>query len=67
MGYISASQILNLVSENSNDSLVINKSAVVNQSVFFDNIRDFNPNSEINKSIITEIKKWRYRFVRFQK
>ena len=51
IGYISAGELLNLVTVESENGT----SSKINQSVFFDNIRDFNPKSEINKSIIEQL------------
>lgn len=51
IGYIPAKELLNLVTVSSGSD----SAARVNQSVFFDNVRDFNPQSDINKSIISEI------------
>jgi hypothetical protein len=51
VGYIAADQLLRLVTRQSNDGA----NARMNPSVFFDNIRDFNPNSKINQGIITEL------------
>lgn len=51
IGYIDARELLNLVIVGSEDG----SSDRINQSVFFDNIRDFNPKSDINKSIIEQI------------
>ena len=51
IGYISADQILEIAlsEEDSNgDRHII-------RSVFYDNVRDFNPDSDINKAIITEL------------
>lgn len=47
IGYISANELLNLVTVKSLDE----ENDRINQSVFFDNIRDFNPCSDINLSI----------------
>ncbi|MFT5322935.1 MAG: hypothetical protein ACI8P0_000780 [Planctomycetaceae bacterium] len=49
IGFVAAAQIMNLVTTGSatNERL--------NSSVFFDNIRDFNPNSEINKEITRQL------------
>ncbi|YCM46418.1 AIPR family protein [Verrucomicrobiaceae bacterium 227] len=49
IGYIDASQIVRLVTGAGN-------SERINRTVFFDNVRDFNPNSKINKSILQELK-----------
>jgi len=52
IGYISADQILEIAlsEEDSNGERHIIR------SVFYDNVRDFNPESDINKSIITELR-----------
>lgn len=43
IGYIDASEIINLVKNKNSDT--------INKSVFYENIRDFNPNTDINKRI----------------
>ncbi|MBS7689989.1 AIPR family protein [Pseudomonas lalucatii] len=51
IGYISADQILEIAlsdADSNGDQHII-------RSVFYDNVRDFNPESDINKSIITEL------------
>ncbi|MDE7549060.1 AIPR family protein [Acetobacter fabarum] len=50
IGYISADQIVKLsTTEDSKGNFLINR------SLFYDNVRDFNPDSEINKNILSEI------------
>lgn len=51
IGYITANELLNLVTVSAGDG----PGRRINQSVFFDNIRDFNPQSEINTSIIKQV------------
>ena len=51
IGYIAATELLNLVTANTDNGSGVR----MNQSVFFDNIRDFNPGSDINKSIIKQL------------
>lgn len=48
IGYIPAAEVLKLVSNYDENGEIVD----INNSVFFDNIRDFNPDSGINKSII---------------
>ena len=53
IGYISADQVLEMAlgePDSSGNRHII-------RSVFYDNVRDFNPQSEINKSIINELRK----------
>ena len=51
IGYVSADQILELALGEPDGS----GDRHINRSVFYDNVRDFNPDSEINKSILAEI------------
>jgi hypothetical protein len=51
IGYITANELLNLVLVQSTNE----EKTRINQSVFFDNIRDFNPKSDINQSIIDQL------------
>ncbi|XAW88191.1 AIPR family protein [Vibrio sp. CDRSL-10 TSBA] len=52
IGYIPASEILEIaLGEEDQEGF-----RHINRSLFYDNVRDFNPDSEINKSIISEIK-----------
>lgn len=51
IGYVSADQILNMVMSEP-DSVGVRH---INRTLFYDNVRDFNPVSEINKSILSEI------------
>jgi hypothetical protein len=50
IGYIDAKELLKLAT----GSEPGDEDVTINQSVFFDNVRDFNPDSEINKSIMKE-------------
>ena len=51
IGYVPASEILAIAfGEPDQDGL-----RQINKSLFYDNVRDFNPESEINKSIISEL------------
>ncbi|MEZ8312936.1 AIPR family protein [Vibrio splendidus] len=51
IGYVPASEILEIaLGEADQDGL-----RHINRSLFYDNVRDFNPDSEINKSIISEL------------
>ncbi|SJK83738.1 AIPR family protein [Halomonas elongata] len=51
IGYVSASEILEIaLGEEDQEG-----TRHVNRALFYDNVRDFNPNSEINKSIIYEL------------
>ncbi|MDN3558137.1 AIPR family protein [Halomonas maura] len=52
LGFVSAEQLVRIATIASNDS----STRRINKAVFFDNIRDFNPNSPINKSILNEVK-----------
>lgn len=52
IGYVAASEILEICLGEKDQEGVRH----VNRSLFYDNVRDFNPNSEINKTIISEIK-----------
>ncbi len=47
LGYLAASELLKIVSLYDED----NEISGINKSVFFDNIRDYNPTSKINKEI----------------
>ncbi|MBG6143584.1 hypothetical protein IWQ51_001707 [Labrenzia sp. EL_142] len=51
IGYVTADQVLEL-SLGEPDIL---DNRYVNRAIFYDNVRDFNPNSEINKSILSEL------------
>lgn len=51
IGYITADQLLEIVLTEPDADGVRH----VNRSVFYDNVRDFNPESEINKSIVGEL------------
>jgi AIPR protein len=51
IGYLKADQLLQLATSPTEQG-----GQQINPSVFFDNVRDFNPDSKINKSIIAEIK-----------
>ncbi|PQJ63730.1 hypothetical protein BTO10_02635 [Vibrio chagasii] len=52
IGYVPASEILEIaLGEEDQDGV-----RHINRSIFYDNVRDFNPDSEINKSIISELK-----------
>lgn len=52
MGYIQADNLLEIVlSPNDGDG-----NRIVNRAVFYDNVRDFNPDSEINNAIAADIK-----------
>jgi hypothetical protein len=56
IGYVTADQILEMAlgsPDNHGDRHV-------NRSLFYDNVRDFNPDSEINKSILSELNKGDY-------
>lgn len=50
IGYVRADQLMQLATSSSDDG-----SVRVDPSVFYDNVRDFNPDSRINKQIIAEI------------
>ena len=51
IGYVPASEILGIVlGEEDNEG-----NRHINKSLFYDNVRDFNPESDINKAIIAEI------------
>lgn len=52
IGYISAEELIKLVSHRGEDGSVLG----LNKSVFFDNIRDYNPSSKINKEIISSLR-----------
>jgi len=47
IGYLTADQLLNIISIRGDDGEI----SEINKSVFFDNIRDFDPDSKINKDI----------------
>lgn len=49
VGFISAEQIIKIA------TVTIDGHQEINRSVFYDNVRDFNPNSDINKSILAEL------------
>ena len=51
IGYVTADQILEMASGEP-DGLGVRH---INRALFYDNVRDFNPESEINKSIISEL------------
>lgn len=51
IGYVPASEILAIALGEPDQEGVRH----VNRSIFYDNVRDFNPESEINKSIISEL------------
>lgn len=51
IGYVPASEILAIALGEPDQSGVSH----INRSLFYDNVRDFNPDSEINKSIISEL------------
>ena len=51
IGYVTADQILEMALGDT-DSL---GERHINRALFYDNVRDFNPNSEINKSILLEL------------
>jgi len=51
IGYLPAKQLLKLCCAENDDGEFIG----INKAVFFDNIRDFNPNSDINKEIIKDL------------
>lgn len=51
IGYVTADQILEMVlGEPDNQGL-----RHINRTLFYDNVRDFNPDTEINKSILSEL------------
>lgn len=52
IGFIDAKELLSLATNTPDDD----GDVTVNQSVFFDNIRDFDPNSSINQKIVSELK-----------
>lgn len=52
IGYIPASEILG-IALGEPDSEGVRR---INRSIFYDNVRDFNPDSDINKTIISELK-----------
>lgn len=52
LGYLSAEELLKILSIYDDDGNIIS----INKSVFFDNIRDYNPNSKINKEISDSLK-----------
>jgi len=51
IGYVRADQLMHLATASSDDG-----SLQVDPGVFYDNVRDFNPDSRINRQIIDEIK-----------
>lgn len=53
LGYITADEVVKLVSIRDDDG----NPQDINRSVFFDNIRDFDPDSKINKDISTALQK----------
>ncbi len=57
IGFLPASELLKVISlyDENNDVTGINK------SIFFDNIRDYNPNSKINKEIISSLEDGEHR------
>ncbi|WP_417768092.1 AIPR family protein [Stappia sp.] len=56
IGFVSADQILGIAWAPADPDGVRH----INRSVFYDNVRDFNPNSDINNSIINEISSGNY-------
>jgi hypothetical protein len=52
IGYVKADQILEMACGKMDDL----GERRVNRALFYDNVRDFNPNSEINKSILAELR-----------
>lgn len=52
LGLVSAEELVQLVTISPSDE----NDRRINRAVFFDNIRDFNPSSQINKSILQELK-----------
>ncbi|AWI82978.1 hypothetical protein CEW88_04460 [Alloyangia pacifica] len=52
IGYVTADQILEMALGEPDST----GTRFVNRTLFYDNVRDFNPSSEINKSIIAELK-----------
>lgn len=52
IGYVSADQILEMALDEED----ANGNRNIRRTVFYDNVRDFNPDSDINKSIIAELK-----------
>jgi hypothetical protein len=50
IGFIQADQLLSIALTTDTDGV-----KRINRSVFYDNVRDFNPDSEINKSVIKEL------------
>jgi hypothetical protein len=53
LGYLTAEEIIKLVSIRDDEG----NSLDINRSVFFDNIRDFDPDSKINKDIVSALEK----------
>ncbi|ORE89652.1 hypothetical protein ATO4_24057 [Aurantimonas sp. 22II-16-19i] len=51
IGYVGADQVLEMALVNPDPT----GGRHVNRAIFYDNVRDFNPDSEINKSILTEL------------
>lgn len=56
IGFISADQILEIALGPADAEGV----RQINRTVFYDNVRDFNPDSEINKAVITELESGDY-------
>ncbi|HMO07230.1 MAG TPA: AIPR family protein [Paracoccaceae bacterium] len=56
IGYISADQVLEMALSDEDS----NGDRHIVRSVFYDNVRDFNPQSEINKSVIQELESGDY-------
>jgi hypothetical protein len=56
IGYVPASEILAIAFGEPDQDGVCH----INRSLFYDNVRDFNPESEINKSIISELESGDY-------
>ena len=52
LGYVAGEQLVKLATQASIDD----QGRRINRAVFFDNVRDFNANSDINKSILAELK-----------
>ncbi|SDJ35880.1 AIPR family protein [Salipiger marinus] len=51
IGYVNSSQVLEMALGEKNST----GERHIKRSIFYDNVRDFNPNSEINKSILSEL------------
>lgn len=56
IGYLPATELLKIVTSYDEDGEITG----INKSVFYDNIRDYNPNSKINKEIIQNLKNGEY-------